>query len=61
MTNPTTAEIQTRDGSLIRVIPITADTPHGPLLTIVGGGGQASVQMDPTTWATLRGYLNAEV
>jgi hypothetical protein len=61
MTNPTTVEIKTRDGSLIRVVPITADTPHGPLLTISGNGGEASAQIDPTTWATLRGYLSVEV
>jgi hypothetical protein len=57
----TTASITTSHGETLDLEPLTAAHPQGPKLTIITATGDtASAVIDPTAWATLRGYLAAE-
>lgn len=60
-TKHTTVSVQTRDGQVIDLEPVTVDHPSGPTLTIIDVEGRtATATIDPTTWATLQGFLSME-
>jgi hypothetical protein len=61
MADRTTVTIQTRDGQEIDLEPVRIDHPSGPTLTITDNDGNtATAVIDPTTWATMRGFLGVE-